>query len=156
MRTAHSAFFSKIYPENPERIRDHEMATSNYKQLRVWQSGMDLVRRIYLITRDFPKHEIFGLSSQMQRAAVSIPANIAEGHTRGTTKEFLRFVTISHGSLAEVETMLITAKDLQYLNAAHYDDVAALCDSIGKMLSALRRTLAQKLHASKSPNPQIP
>ena len=127
------------------------MATSNYKQLRVWQNGMELVRRVYCMTRCFPKHEVFGLSSQMQRAAVSIPANLAEGHTRGTTKEFLRYVTISHGSLAELETMFLVARDLQYIDAENYDQLTALCDSTGKMLSALRRALIKKLHSQKSP-----
>jgi four helix bundle protein len=129
------------------------MSTSSYKQLRVWQNGMELVRQVYLLTRGFPKHELFGLSSQLQRAAISVPANIAEGHTRGTTKEFLRFITIAHGSLAEVETMLIVANDLQYIDNNKFDQLTTLCDSTGKMLGALRRTLARKLHSPKSLNP---
>ncbi len=132
------------------------MSTSSYKQLRVWQNGIELVRQIYRLTSGFPKHELFGLSSQLQRAAVSVPANIAEGHTRGTTKEFLRFVMISHGSLAEIETMLIVANDLQYMNSQHFNQLSTLCDSTGKMLSALRRTLAAKLRSSNSRNPEIP
>jgi four helix bundle protein len=117
---------------------------------------MELVQRVYCMTRCFPKHEVFGLSSQMQRAAVSIPANLAEGHTRGTTKEFLRYVTISHGSLAELETMFLVARDLQYIDAENYNQLAALCESTGKMLSALRRALIKKLHSQKSPNPKSP
>jgi four helix bundle protein len=129
------------------------MSTSSYKQLRVWQNGIELVRQIYRLTSSFPKHELFGLSSQMQRAAVSVPANIAEGHTRGTTKEFLRFVMIAHGSLAEIETMLIVANDLQYINNQHFNQLSTFCDSTGKMLGALRRSLAKKL---RSPLPQNP
>jgi four helix bundle protein len=127
------------------------MSTSSYKQLRVWQNGIELVRQMYRLTGSFPKHELFGLSSQMQRAAVSVPANIAEGHTRGTTKEFLRFVTIAHGSLAEIETMLIVANDLQYINNQCFNQLSTLCDSTGKMLGALRRALTKKLRAPKSP-----
>jgi four helix bundle protein len=129
------------------------MSSSNYQRLRVWQNGMELVRSVYRLTRGFPRHEVFGLSSQLQRAAVSVPANIAEGHTRGTTKEFLRYVTMSHGSLAELETMLIVARDLQYIDAKNFDQLGALCDSTGKMLGALRRSLVKKLHSPKSPNP---
>jgi four helix bundle protein len=125
------------------------MATSNYQQLRVWQNGMELVRRVYRLTRSFPKHEVFGLSSQVQRAAVSVPANIAEGHTRGTTKEFLRYVTIAHGSLAELETMFLAARDLQYIDAGSYDQLASLCDVTGRMLGSLRRALARKLKTRK-------
>jgi four helix bundle protein len=130
------------------------MATSNYRQLRVWQNGMELVRRVYRLTRGFPRQEVFGLSSQVQRAAVSIPANIAEGHTRGTTKEFLRYVTIAHGSLAELETLFLAAQDLQYIDAENYNQLITLCDSTGKMLGALRRALVKKLHPfPKSLNP---
>jgi four helix bundle protein len=126
------------------------MSTSNYQQLRVWQNGMELVRAVYRLTRGFPRHEVFGLSSQLQRAAISVPANIAEGHTRGTTKEFL---TISHGSLAELETMFLVARGLQYIDAKNFEQLAAICDSTGKMLGALRRSLVKKLHSPKSLNP---
>ena len=147
-------------PHNPEIP---QMSTSNYQQLRVWKNGMELVRQMYRLTRGFPNHEKFGLSSQIQRAAVSIPANIAEGHTRGTTREYLRFVTMSHGSLAELETLLLVALDLQYIRARDHEELASLCDSTGKMLGALRRALVKKLRSPdsspqipKSPNPQIP
>ena len=126
------------------------MATSNYKQLRVWQNGMELVRRVYRLTRSFPRHEVFGLSSQLQRAAISVPANIAEGHTRGTTKEFLRYVTIAHGSLAELETMFLAAQDLQYIDAVNHDQLADLCDATGRMLGSLRRALIKKLNSQQS------
>jgi four helix bundle protein len=125
------------------------MATSNYKQLRVWQNGMELVRRVYGLTRSFPKHELFGLSSQVQRAAVSVPANIAEGHTRGTTKEFLRYVTMAHGSLAELETMFLVAQDLQYIEAEGLSQLTGLCDATGRMLGSLRRALKKKLDLQK-------
>ena len=125
------------------------MGTSHYRELRVWQNGMELVRRVYCLTRKFPRHEVFGLSSQVQRAAVSIPANIAEGHTRGTTKEFLRFVTIAHGSLAELETMCLVARDLQYIDTGSLDYMADLCDTTGRMLGSLRRSLVKKMNSRK-------
>ena len=140
------------------------MATSNYRQLRVWQNGMEIVRHVYQLTRHFPRDEVFGLSSQVRRAAISVPANIAEGHTRGTTKEFLRYVTIAHGSLAELETMFLAARDLQYIDPETFDQVADLCDATGKMLGGFATRLTRKLAAPgnaaaptpKSPNPQIP
>ncbi len=139
------------------------MAISNYQQLLVWQNGMDLVRQVYCLTRDFPKHETFGLTSQMQRAAISVPANIAEGHTRGTTKEFLRFVTIAHGSLAELETLFLAAADLHYLDLEQLTRLTQLTEATGRMLGALRRSLAGRLksqrlrkQAPRSPNPKSP
>lgn len=132
------------------------MATSNYRQLLVWQNGMELVRRVYRLTRNFPKHEVFGLSSQVQRAAISVPANIAEGHTRGTTKEFLRYVTIAHGSLAELETMFLAARDLQYIGDEDSKQLGDLCDATGRMLGALRRTLTKRLRSQKTPQRQPP
>ena len=125
------------------------MALSNYQQLRVWQNGMELVRRVYRLTRTFPKHEVYGLSSQLQRAAVSVPANLAEGHTRGTTKEFLRYVVIAHGSLAELETLLRVAQDLQYADASSVDGLTELCDATGRMLGALRRKLRSKINTKR-------
>ncbi len=125
------------------------MATSNYRTLRVWQNGMELVRRVYRLTGTFPKHEAFALSSQLQRAAVSIPANLAEGHTRGTTKEYLRYVVIAHGSLAELETLLLVAQDLQYADASSLAGLTELCDVTGRMLGSLRRKLRNKVGAQR-------
>jgi four helix bundle protein len=121
------------------------MATSNYRQLQVWQNGMEIVRRVYRLTRTFPREEAFGLSSQLQRASVSIPANIAEGHTRGTTREFVRYVVVAHGSLAELETLLAVAEDLRYVDAATIGGLTELCDTTGRMLGGLRRKLASKI-----------
>jgi four helix bundle protein len=87
----------------------------SYQDLQVWRVGMDMVEEIYRLTQSFPKKEVYALSSQMQRAAVSIPANIAEGHARDSTKEFLHYISIALGSLAELETHLILAGRLSYL-----------------------------------------
>ena len=80
------------------------MEIKSYRDLRVWQAGMDLVVRVYRLTQGFPTHELYGLTSQMRRAAVSIPSNIAEGHTRESSKEYLHHLSIAQGSLAELET----------------------------------------------------
>jgi four helix bundle protein len=130
------------------------MAMSSYRELLVWKNGMELVRRVYGVTRCFPKEETFGLSSQLQRAAVSIPANLAEGHTRDTTREYLRYVVIAHGSLAELETLLAVASDLGYVDRETVPELAQLCDQTGRMLGALRRKLKAK--AGTRWKPQIP
>jgi len=83
---------------------------NDYKDLRIWQSGIDLVKKIYSATKGFPEEEKFGLTSQMRRAAVSVPSNIAEGFKRQHKKEFKQFLNICLGSLAEVETQLIISK----------------------------------------------
>ncbi len=85
------------------------MSIQNYKELEVWQIAMDLAETCYQITRGFPKEELFGLTSQIRRAAVSIPANIAEGHARHHTKEYLQFLGVARGSLMELETHLLVA-----------------------------------------------
>src|SRR5262245_32683235 len=93
------------------------VSIQNYRDLMVWQKSMDLVEEVYRLSAGFPKHETYALSSQLQRATVSIPANIAEGHDRDSTKEYLRHVSIAVGSLAELETLVTIAKRLQYVDA---------------------------------------
>lgn len=112
-----------------------------FRDLRVWQVGMDLVTECYRVTRRFPSGERFGLTSQLQRAAVSVPANIAEGHGRGTTPAFLNFLWIANGSLTELETHLLIAQRLGYVTE---DDLAQAFDlsrQVGRMLIGLRRSL---------------
>ena len=91
------------------------MAITNYRDLKVWQIAVDVVEAVYRLTLEFPKHEVYGIAQQIQRAAVSVPSNIAEGHARASTKEFLHYISIALGSLAELETQLIVATRLQYL-----------------------------------------
>jgi len=86
-----------------------------HHELKAWQEAMELVKEIYRVTRDFPKEEIYGLVSQMRRAAVSIPSNISEGAARGGDREFIQFLIIARGSLSELETQLLISKDLGYL-----------------------------------------
>ncbi|MDV2993961.1 MAG: hypothetical protein N4J56_003615 [Chroococcidiopsis sp. SAG 2025] len=92
------------------------MSISSYRDLKVWQAGVAVTKQVYILTENFPKYETYGLSSQIQRAAVSIPSNIAEGWARDSTQEFLRFITIALGSLAELETQSIVSKELNYID----------------------------------------
>ncbi len=108
-----------------------------YKDLIVWQKSIELVKEIYTLTDKFPKEEIFGLTSQMRRCAVSIPSNIAEGKMRTSTKEFSRFLYISYGSGAELETQIIIAKNLNKTNSLSYDRVDLLLEEVMRMLNAL-------------------
>ena len=87
----------------------------SFRELRVWQKAMDLVETVYLLSQDFPKQETYGLTSQVRRAAISIPSNIAEGHTREHIKEYLHHLSMAQASLAEVETQLEIAARLKYL-----------------------------------------
>jgi four helix bundle protein len=89
-------------------------STQSYKDLIVWQKGIELAKRIYNLTRTFPREEKFGLTSQMRRAAVSIPSNVAEGQARRTTPEFIQFVSHAEGSAAELDTRIILAVELNF------------------------------------------
>lgn len=95
------------------------MKIESYENLIVWQKSMDLVTAIYELTRQFPKEEVFGLTSQMRRAAVSIPSNIAEGSRRGSRKDFRNFLLIAYGSGAELETQIKIAKRLSYVEGKY-------------------------------------
>lgn len=123
---------------------------SGFRDLRVWQGGMDLVEQVYRLTREFPKHEMYGLASQMQRAAVSVPSNIAEGHTRDSRKEYLRHLSIARASLAELQTQLEIAKRLRYCSSEGYARLLDQSDILARQLSALRTTLL------KGSDPQSP
>ena len=112
----------------------------SYRDLHVWQRSMDLYVKVYGVTESFPRTEAFGLTNQMRRAAVSVPSNIAEGHGR-PTRDYARFLTISRGSLAELETQLELAQRIGYLSG---DDCAELTGElriVGKQLNALRSQL---------------
>jgi four helix bundle protein len=131
------------------------MDVHSYRDLLVWQKAMDLVTGIYQATSSFPKHELHGLSSQIQKASVSIPANIAEGHDRDSTKEYLRHVAIAVGSLAELETLLAIAHRLRYLDGTSYEQFQTESRSLGRMLRNLQRDLRahQRRQAKESHQP---
>lgn len=117
----------------------------SYRDLSVWQLGIEIAEDIYVLTRSFPKEEVYGMTSQIRRAATSIPANIAEGNARESLKDYLRFIAIANGSLAEVETFLELAVRLRYLSA---ETAEALIQKLGtqrRMLNGLQRSLRAKL-----------
>jgi len=114
----------------------------DHKDLEVWKKSIDTVIEIYRLSDAFPKLEIYGLTSQLRRAAVSIPSNIAEGAARGSDKEFLYFLNIASGSLAEVETQIIIAKRLGYVTTE--EQILESVKTIRKMLAGLIKYLKKK------------
>jgi four helix bundle protein len=122
----------------------------SYQELLAWQRGMDFVAEIYQATADFPKTEMFGLTNQMRRAAVSVPANIAEGYCRQSRQEYIRFLRIAFASGGELETHLGIAERLGFLDKGKYDELIALLSIIMKMLNRLSQSLMSK---SQSPIP---
>jgi four helix bundle protein len=119
------------------------MTVQTYRDLEVWQMAMDLVVVCYEITKGFPKSEIHGLSSQLQRAVVSIAANIAEGRARRHRKEFLYHLSVAYGSLAEIETHVLIAERLKYISGNELDRVLDKTAGVGRMLNGLRRSLGK-------------
>ena len=113
----------------------------SYRELRVWRASMDLVEKIYLTTRNFPREETYGLTSQIRRAAVSLPSNIAEGHTREHLKEYLHHLSMTQASLAELETQLEIAGRLKYLSSAELNNLLTEGRSLGRQLYSLRNAL---------------
>ena len=119
-----------------------EKKTQNYKDLVVWQKGISLAKAIYQLTTKFPGDEKFGLVSQMRRAAISIPSNIAEGQARHTTGEFIQFISHAEGSTAELETQIILSIELGFAEVKSTDAAFILLDDIRRMLNGLRRKLS--------------
>ena len=123
-------------------------STGNHKQLIAWQKAVGLAISVHEITAKFPKSELFGLTAQIRRAAVSIPSNIAEGAARGSSKDFLRFMYIASGSCAELETQLHIARAVGY--AENSSTIEKRLVEVGKLLSAIIRTLRNQI---TSPQP---
>lgn len=117
----------------------------SYRDLDAWQEAMELAQRVYELTDTLPPDERFGLSQQLKRAAVSIPSNIAEGHARGATRDFCRFLSIARGSVAEVETQIELAVRIGLLGSGHVEPVVRKCDKLGRILRGLRKSLDNKL-----------
>ncbi|HYP00783.1 MAG TPA: four helix bundle protein [Pyrinomonadaceae bacterium] len=113
----------------------------SHRDLIVWQKAMDLVVAVYQASKSFPKEETYGLTGQMRRAAVSIPANIAEGQGRRLTKEFQQFLAHARGSLLELDTHLELALRLHYLNTEQHGAVQHKVDEVGRLLNGLLRSL---------------
>jgi four helix bundle protein len=123
-----------------------------HKDLRVWQQSIEMVTSIYKMTMTFPKDEVFGLVSQMRRAAVSVPSNIAEGYARGSDGEKLHFLRISSGSMSEIETQLMLSLNLGYIGQDAYDILSEQITSVWKQLNSLISSVKNRL----SPQDQLP
>ena len=130
------------FPVSGFRLKSMEQnsyKSRSYRDLEVWKLAIDFVKKVYQVTNNFPASEKFGLINQIRRAAVSIPSNIAEGQGRNSTKEFKQFLAITLGSLAELETQLIIAKEIEYLTQDGLDALLSPLDRIRKMIKGLSK-----------------
>jgi four helix bundle protein len=121
------------------------MSLQSYRELEVWQVGMDLAEHCYKVTRKFPREELFGLVSQIRRASASVPANIAEGQGRQHTKEFLNSLSYANGSLVELETHLLLSCRVGLMNKSTLESLLEFTNRIGRMLTRLRQALEARL-----------
>jgi four helix bundle protein len=124
---------------------DEPTKVRTYRDLRVWQKSMDLVEASYKLAKPLPAQETYGLISQIKRAAVSIPANIAEGHGRKRTGDFLHHLSIAHGSLMELETHFFIAQRLAYVQMANIEPLLRRTNELSRMLSGLVQKLREKI-----------
>ncbi len=122
------------------------MTGRNYLDLIAWQRAMDLVEAVYQSTIGFPREEQFGLTSQLRRAAVSVPSNIAEGQGRQSPKEFRHHLSIAYGSLREIETQLLIAQRLGFLGTAEAGRLLNLTSEVGRLINGLLNSLARSNH----------
>ena len=127
------------------RVLESAPRTKSYRDLIVWQRSIQLVKKVYEITRTFPADERFGLVSQMRRASVSISSNIAEGQARRTPGEFINFISQAEGSTAELDTQFIIACELSFVSEQSRQEIPGLIDEVSRMLNALRRSLSPQL-----------
>ncbi|MEX2185356.1 MAG: four helix bundle protein [Pirellulales bacterium] len=123
------------------------MAIRSFRDLEVWQRAMDLASEVYSLSASFPKAEQYGLTSQIRRSAVSVPSNIAEGHSRKSTREFLNFLSIALGSVAEVQTQTELAHRFGYFDNAKNTTIQDQTDAVGRLLNALIGALNRKLNS---------
>jgi four helix bundle protein len=127
-----------------------EVSIKSYRDLLVWRESMALAESCYLLTRSLPKEEMFGLTSQIRRSAGSVAANIAEGHGRENTRNFVHCLRIAQGSLKELETHLLLAERVGLLGAAKIEPAMGRCEAVGKMLRSLIRALQRRDAAERS------
>ena len=116
-------------------------AIKSFKELKVWQMGMEIVKDVYQLTKKFPKEELYGLASQMRRSAISVPSNIAEGFKRYHAREYRQFLHIALGSVAELETQLIISKELAFITESELRNISEKIDHLSKMLSSLLKKI---------------
>ena len=123
------------------------MSIRQFSDLVAWQKAMDLVEEVYKITKGFPKEEVYGLSSQVRRAAVSVPSNIAEGQSR-SSREFVHYLSMAHGSLSEVETQMMIALRLGYLGEKQFETFASLAAEVGRLINGLANSIEKHATAA--------
>ena len=130
------------------------MEIKSYRDLTVWQKAMDLAVMVYGLCKRLPKEEIYALSDQMRRASVSIPSNIAEGHARKSSREYLQFVSVALGSNAELQTQITLCRRLGYISSETENKIMELSAEINRMLHAIKANLSQKVDTSPlTPHP---
>ncbi|HNR95192.1 MAG TPA: four helix bundle protein [Kiritimatiellia bacterium] len=129
---------------NGDYVNGEKTPIKTYRDLHVWQDGVVFVTELYRLTRDFPREEMFGVVSQIRRAAISIPSNIAEGYGRRSSRDYVRFLQISMGSLFEIQTQLEIARNLEYLSSDTYESLYAMSRKIERMLSSLIRKIQER------------
>ena len=117
---------------------------NSYRDLRVWQDSMELVENCYVLTRNFPREEMFGLTSQIRRAATSIPANIAEGYGRENSGNYIQFLRVAQGSLKELETHLLISQRINLGAPSMIEPMLGRCDALGRMLRTLIKSIDEK------------
>jgi four helix bundle protein len=119
------------------------MKVKNFRELIAWQKALDLVEETYKASKSFPKDELYGLTSQIRRAVVSIPSNIAEGQGRDTTREFRHYLSISYGSLCEVQTQIFIAQRLTYLKEEQVITLLSMANEVARLINGLSNSLPQ-------------
>ena len=116
-----------------------------HKNLDAWKFGIVLVKDVYCLTNTFPKEELYGIISQMRRAALSVPLNIAEGAARSTNKEFVRFLDIAIGSLTELDTLYVITLELTFINQSQFEKFTKQADTLGKIIYGLKKSLVSRM-----------
>ena len=117
------------------------MASRNYSDLIAWQKATDLAEAVYEATKSFPKEEIYCITSQMRRAAISVPSNIAEGQGRRARREFVRFLAIAHGSLRELETQIILSARFRYMSSTEKEGLLTRASQVGRLITGLAKSM---------------
>lgn len=130
-----------------------EQKLNSYKDLIAWQKAIELVTAVYEETKNFPGDERFNIVSQLNRAAVSIPSNIAEGWGRETSKNYLQFLRIPRGSLMELQTLLIISKNLSYINTERFSIISNKAEEVGKILQGLIKSINGKINVTEALSP---
>jgi four helix bundle protein len=129
--------------------RQRSMTINSFRDLRVWQSGIELVTQIYRLTQFFPREELYGLISQLRREAISVPSNIAEGHARESSKEYLNYLSIVQGSLAEIQTQIEIAVRLDFIQHESAQQTVEFASSLSRQIFALRNAIARKIEEGR-------